>query len=346
MNERSDINHKILNEIRSDLNSYGLNYTDVSSFFRKTRRFQIKQKNAIKLIKKIMDEHGKKNLHMQISDLAKIELRIRKLSSKSRDHVIHAFLTFILGIYIKEKFLNLSRYKFQWKIAGLFHDVGYPIENGKYVMNPVINTLNDQKMELKINRPDLHFDINPVNFVELQNSNSLELIENQIRQWNLDIDVKEEYKQTFKSKKICHGVTSSLTVLYYLDCLYEYYNPNREYRYVPGNGSDWNQKYFDEDIVPACSAIFLHNLPERCFSTRKINRIDSPIAFLLKLSDSFQDWDRPCFFNKKPVYYAPESFDIEIDNRKLIFKIENTERREEIRNDIHNVLESTDIEII
>jgi hypothetical protein len=251
----------------------------------------------------------------------------------------------ILGIFLKEKFLlGLNIDYFQWKIAGLLHDLGYPIEISKDVTEPTSIVMNNHIKKLKLSREPISFQIIPKNLENLQVGNSLDLIQNQIDGWNLNINVKNEYEKTLSSEKLCHGVISSLLVLYFIDCLYEKYNPYREKKRIIKKGSDWNQEYFENDIVPACSSIFIHNLPESCFKKSKIERRKNPLGFLLKLADTLQDWERP---NEKNIKgYDPGKYNIFIENRELFFEVKIPERKKEIEQDISSYLIAPDIHII
>jgi hypothetical protein len=58
-------------------------------------------------------------------------------------------------------------------------------------------------------------------------------------------------------------------------------------------------------------------LPAKYFGEAKISLEKSPMAYLLKLSDCLQDWERPSKNNQKG--FSASLYDIEIKNNKLIF---------------------------
>ena len=62
------------------------------------------QEKSIEIIRKILDYHGKKEIVKFLAVLASIEPGIQELQPWQRDHVVHALNSFILGIYINEKF--------------------------------------------------------------------------------------------------------------------------------------------------------------------------------------------------------------------------------------------------
>ena len=58
--------------------------------------------------------------------------------------------------------------------------------------------------------------------------------------------------------------------------------------------------------------------PEDCFIDARIDPEKAPLAFLLKLSDSLQDWERPSKINSTGL--SANLFNIEIRNNKLIYR--------------------------
>lgn len=137
---------------------------------------------------------------------------------------------------------------------------------------------------------------------------------------------------------------SSLTILYIIDLMYQKYNPKRQYRDIYLDRVNWNQTYFESDVIPACSAIYIHNLPKRCFSIKKIDRSKASIAFLLKLSDCLQEWERPCKGNK--TGFPSCKFDIRIDNNILIFYADIPDNiKDKIKGEISSYLITPDVKI-
>jgi hypothetical protein len=343
------INETLLNIDNYTMFTYGCWENEFDIFLRTQSDFDSRQQQAISKIEELMTAHKKQDLLHHIAELARIEHGIKEVEPWVRDHVVHALLSFILGMYVNEYFLrteNNNITAFQWKIAGLFHDVGYPIQIAKDIMKPYSDTFNRIKRELKVDRPDIYFQIVPVGLEELSNDeNSLDLIQNCFNTWNISIDARKEYKEMIVSGKICHGIISALSVLYIIDLMYEKYNQKRKFEDVIIERTNWNQSFFIEDIVPACAAIFLHNLPSNKFEQNKIDREKAPLAFLLKLSDCLQEWERPSYNNQNG--FAADLFDIKIEENQLLFyaKIPD-QRKNEIRDEIYYTLIAPDIQII
>ena len=344
-----NINDSLLIKTRCDLYKYDCRESEIKPFLRNREDLLERQQKAIKIIEKIMTAHGKQELLKYVSELARVEHGIRELQPWVRDHVVHALLSFILGIYINEKFLGLISKiqvnEFQWKLAGLFHDVGYPAEIANNVLKPFTDKVNEIKEDFGVNRPDIISKIDPGKFENLQNNiNSFDLIQQNLKKWGLQINARKEYNQIIESGRIDHGMISSLAVLYVIDIMYEKYNPKREYRdkYVPGTNINCNQIYFEDDVVPACSAIYIHNLPKSCFLSSKIDRLKAPVAFLLKLSDCLQQWERPSKTNQ--IGFSSNNFDIEIRDGQILFYTNiSNEKKKEIKDEISSCLFAPDI---
>lgn len=296
-----------------------------------------------------MKTHDKEKLRESVVELARVEQRIRELEPWVRDHVVHALLSFILGIYLNQKFLGpvfeIHVDNFQWKLAGLFHDIGYPAQIAKDILVPFTGKINEIKREIEVPSKDIIFSVVPVGLENLTNDlNSFDLIQNRLKEWKLKIDAREEYKHMIKSGNICHGMISSLTLLHVIDLLYQKYNPEREYKNVPGTSHeiDWNQKSFDDDVISACAAIYIHNLPKECFADAKIDPSKAPVAFLLKLSDCLQEWERPSQDN--PNGFSATKFDVKIDNKQLILQADIPDIiKKKIKEDISSSLIAPDV---
>lgn len=347
-----NINDILFDEIKA---TFSLNYTlsdnsihNLEVFLKKPEPFFDRQNNAINIIKNVMSEHNKRDLFEYLAELARVEFDSRNLAPRHRDHVVHAVLSFILGIYLSEKVLKPSDIKiepFQWKLASLFHDIGYPVQvANNYLLKPYEENINKMRKSLGVKNEKLHFEIAMHGFENLtNNANSFDLIDNRLCDWGIKINSKEVCNRILKSGKIDHGIISSLTLLNVIDLMYQKYNPNREYINPDGNVK-FNQKYFDCDVVSACSAIYIHNLDSSYLPT-KIDRSRAPLAFLLRLSDCLQEWERPSLQN--PTGFPSEQFNIEIDNGDLIFHARISDnKKDEIKNEISSSLICQDVHIL
>jgi hypothetical protein len=352
-----NINMTILEEISSYLHYYDCHRNDMQCFLTYLGPFAGRQNKAIQIIEGIMTAHGKKKLLHYVAELARVEYGIRELEPCARDHVVHGLLSFILGIYLNEKFLKPmgaeSVNTLQWELAGLFHDVGYPAQVAKdAILEPFTAKINQIARDLGVRDSDVYFKIVPVGLESLTRGvNSLDLIQDRLDDWGLRISAREEYDSMIDSGETCHGIISSLAVLRVIDCLYRKYNRRREYidcyappSMDPGRIISFNQKYFERDIVSACTAIYIHNLPNKCFVNTKIDRSKAPVAFLLKLSDCLQEWERPSF--EDPTGLSATQFDIKIDDGELVIQADILDdRKKKIESNLSSTLIAPDIHI-
>jgi hypothetical protein len=349
----ANINTTLLENIRKHLRSYNCDERKLEHFLLSPQDFLDRQAEAIDVIRGAMTVHGKPELLPYVVELARVEYGIGELEPWVRDHVVHAVLSFVLGIYINERFLRLRAGihvdRFQWKVAGLLHDVGYPLQIAKDISKAFEAKMNEIRRELGAASPDVRFQIVPIGLDILSNGpNSFELIQSRLDEWELRVDAREEYSSRIESGQICHGMISALAILQVIDLMYQKANPERKHEdiYYPENSNiNWNQTYFEEDVVSACSAIYIHNLPTSCFSEARIDHRLAPVAFLLKLSDCLQQWERPSAEIKNGLLAT--QFGIEVGDDRLIFHANMPdEKREQILQELHSCLADPHVEIL
>jgi len=175
-----NINKTLFNGCVPFLNEYNCDEDLLYDFFFNTSSRLSKQDRAIKLIKKVMKPHGKEPLLDHLFELTKIEYGIQKSQSWVRDHFVHALYTFVLGVFINEKLIkNNSDCKvkhFSWKIASLFHDIGYPAEIANNMLQAFADKTNSIKKKSLKDRPVHNTYVNlkvfPTGFDDLSNNNN------------------------------------------------------------------------------------------------------------------------------------------------------------------------------
>lgn len=201
-----DINNTLLNETKNYLHKYAPLNNKIAHFLTHGKPLLKRQREAINIIDEIMTKHGKNKLLPPISELARIENGIRELEPHYRDHIVHALLSFILGIYLNEKFLCKPADIFQWKLAGLLHDFGYPIQIAKDILEPFTAKINEINRKPNVSVSDVYFKIVPDGLENLTNDiNSFDLIQKCLDEWGLHINAKEEYYLMIKSVDICQA---------------------------------------------------------------------------------------------------------------------------------------------
>lgn len=323
------ITEKILEEIESEFPQYFIfvSPTEWDLFKKplvlnkngspKKQHFMKRQEKSIKIIEKILKEHGKEEIVKFFGELAQIEPRIQSLQPRVRDHIVHAINTFLLGVYIHEKvelshIVHGKRYDFlfMWKLCGLTHDLGYPIEIAQNIENQFLNKVNDILGEINVPSPSIESELYPRGLDKLCDySDAKQLIQNQLYEWKLEIKIGDYFKWLRQKNKTDHGVIGALTQLKIIDASYYKENPKKMHTEISGKDYlNYNQDNFDLDIVSASSALFIHNidLEYKGFS-KKITFQEAPLAFLLYLCDTFQEWDR---YSEKREMYSGNDFDI------------------------------------
>lgn len=332
------------------LYEYGCDRPEIEEFLLGRVAFLERQRRAISIVDGVLAAHGKERLLRYLAELARVEHGIRELEPWVRDHVVHAVLSFLLGAFINERFLSNSHAvdRFQWKIAGLLHDVAYPVQIANDILGPFQDTINAITRDLGVAGDEVRFLVVPENLEKLTNGvSALSLIQDRLEDWNLSIDVNALYRQMIVLGEVCHGMISGLAVLLVIDRMYQKFNPAREYRdiYEVGSKINWHQACFEEDIVSACSAIFVHNLDASHFAGAKIDRESAPLAFLLKLSDSLQDWERPSLHD--PDGIPATRYEIEVGDGWMLFRADvPSDRKERIRHAVASCMIADDIQIV
>ncbi|GEM_PF-5382954 len=282
--------------------------------FLRARSFNSKKKLAITIIKKLFEPHrkGRAGDYIDILNLIEEILNYKNF----RDHVCHAVNTYILGLYLYQLFfkekITIKTDEITFKIAFLLHDVGYfyeaqankTIQSSQYKRHkkqtksfpPEEELLKDRKTSLRLT---LYFK-------------------------NMGLNYTAGALYDNNSNKHCHGILGGRLILKYIVELYEAKNPRKrigEKTKIENTSFDWRN--INKDILPACAAIYLHNLESRLFHTHKIVLNKSLISYLLRLCDTLQEWDR--FSNTKPIY-RQDDFNILISNDMIKYytKIGNT----------------------
>ena len=215
--------------------------------------------------------------------------------------------------------------------------MGYLIEIANNIARPYVDNLNMLKNRILPTAQDIKLTFRLNGIDNLQNEvDALNLIQQVFDDWQLEIDARMQYNDIIQENTVNHGIISSLSVLWLIDLMYQYKNPNREYEDIIENNINYNQRIFENEIVPACAAIFLHNLPNELFLNNRIDAHQAPLPFLLKLSDILQEWERPSQTN--PRGFHPEQFTIRINQNIEYYANIPPIKKEEIQYNLHSTL--------
>lgn len=260
------------------------------------------------LTRELVTAYGKATLGAFVDDLADLERGIFYRHPKHRDHVVHAVLTFVLGMYFNTG-LDLGVDPFQWLMASLFHDIGYVVEKGsEYRVQRWSEAVNKlRSAAVPWSRPE-DYGHDPGQLEHLPSGrNAVCLIQGCMRDWCVDVSVSDYVQSQLTRDHPDHGVIGALTMLYAVDSLYSR-NPT------------WHQTRFETDIVPACAAMMLHSMDwSRYGNNVRMSRTRAPLAYLLRLSDGLQEWERPSGGNRRG--HPAADFAIAMEGDRLVFSV-------------------------
>ena len=85
-----------------------------------------------------------------------------------------------------------------------------------------------------------------------------------------------------------------------------------------------SEQEFKSHVVPACSAIFLHNLHPSRLNKRFNGEDNSQVALLLKMVDCFQDWWRPQ--QDHPEGFSADNYQLVFDASEVLYRIKDDNR--------------------
>lgn len=275
---------------------------------------------AIELTRLVLEQHSKGFMSNFLENLAVVETTIVECGYGSgRDHVVHAFLTYMLGVYLNDK-MALGVDQFEWKLAALFHDIGYPVSKGYgRKLEETINVLicdkgiNSLPVSLRTDNGMLHENHN----LHLLTNNRpiYPLLMGRLFEWGFTTDA-----EILTTSINDHGIYSALIVAKTIDCLYAEHNPNL---HAVLENDFWSYRNFTGNIMNAVASIFLHNLKAPELGQRFVKE-HHPLAFLMKMSDELQDWER---LNQNNQYNSAENYDVQYDSAqdKLLVTVPKSE---------------------
>ena len=289
--------------------------------------FTAHKEASLRIMNEILSQHGKTYIMKFLFDLAKIEYKIQEVQPWVRDHIYHSINTFLLGVYLIKELDNYfsdysKNYRFIWKITGPTHDFGYPFEISSNIRRQYLLEMNNLIRECGVDSKELFNEIFPKGLDKLcGKKNSIALIQDRLNEWNLDVNIKDYFEWLKLSGKTDHGVISAMSQLKTIDVIYKKNNPRRLSRPYYVNGLDHDQRIFNTEILDASSAVFLHNISLEYPNFK--NKIDinvSPIAFILFLCDTIQEWDRYATHKKM---YSGEEFSLKCEQNSIVINVPN-----------------------
>lgn len=299
--------------------------------------------------------YGVEELRNYFDKYIKFETTLYGSSRYYRDHVVHVFRVWILGvsqllsndnvllkaIKIDEKCnVNPIEKLSIWTLVALTHDLGYPLEKSL----EVVERTKDMMKSFVVN-PAISMDLS---FNGVQNSMNdfvLRFMSSKMIEKNSEDGDDYRYvarlqpKYYFKFQKSLernkHGILSALVIYKILRYFLESdYSTNEDYYF---NSEDTRQFYIRREILRAISSHTCHDIYQ--LSAKNF-------SFLLILCDDAQEWGRKgiseLYINKSIVYdYDGLNIDLTDNVVKVSFgeKYKNIDKKEDVKSIISRFID-------
>lgn len=201
-------------------------------------------------------EQYRKEFRELLDALKQFESLLYATSKFYRDHMLHTFRVWGLGLYLYHNGLKevwneeaSPDFHFTWYVASVYHDVGYPITGLHKLEEELNNSFNPldvhdiadfgEKINSSLNTPELSDCLRTIMPHEIPNTSIL---------------------------KQRHGLISARLVLYTLQRRFSW--------------------WYKDEVCPALIAMADHD------SCRDINFQEAPFSALLVICDELQEWSR------------------------------------------------------
>ena len=237
-----------------------------------------------------------------------------------------------------------NEFAFRWKLAALFHDVGASLAlYGPDDRSELQRSLTLFQMAVGENwRLSDWQNVQIEDIIQLTRQKSIfdvlagiDRAQSQLLEQLFDKLRRDGFKLKRKESEIRfdHGVISAALVLKSLDEMYRHYdNLDGEKKVIHflGRRISFRREFFDSSIATAAHAIALHSIDlyEKDWEgTRVLEELglhdlkvydfeEHPLAALLKLCDTLQEWDKPKARGRKKLT-KPEAIDLRFDGDEL-----------------------------
>ena len=344
--EHVGVNRQIYNSLMENetlQETFGLNDTKTKrkiEEFLAVAGFEPRKDLAILISKNVLSQHGKSKAFSPIlSKVLAIETGIQTYEPTLRDHIAHSVYVFLLGLlFISERNWDFFD-PLSWKIASLLHDIGNPLELLSFSSERYLQLIREYKIEVSGYDVsyDYHVILEGLENLKFANDDAFTIIEDRLRMWGYCLDLRELY---VSSARLNHGILSALIVLNLIDGLYAKHNPEKRPK-KNIDGLDFGTVCYETQIVDAVAGISLHSVLD---SIDTIIFEDSPLAFLLVLCDTLQEWDR---FSPGQRVYDPFSINLEFCEERVLCRFSLSESKiHRIQHVINKKLRSESFEVL
>ncbi len=287
---------------------------------------------------RISDDRGS-----PLADLVDVMGAYEKNSSRftesHRDHYVHSVNVFLMGLYfyatnshISQAFSRYSRrgdfrtnderFLYVWGYTSLFHDIGYPIEIAVNQAKAFVRAVSG--IGNKGSKTGISAMVNPLQ----------DIVSLRMTAWKGDYGEEAQVSDLMADcfAHIMHKDAAEIRRIFADYPRYMYDNAFVDHAYygaviVLRAFSDVMQSAgvpsgrFRYDIVPAATAIFLHNFYShnlvKRFGYPPLSVDEFPLAYLLILCDELQEWNRKGYGRANKNRIAPDSTGIFSDGSML-----------------------------
>lgn len=245
-----------------------------------------------------------------------------------RDHVIHVFRTWLSGVelltrnegkylscitlhekgYITD--LNSAEKLSMWTLIALTHDLGYPLEKAKSIIDTTHSMLSTF-----ITNPDISMDFSFHGVQNYMNDFIVRLMSSKMKKVEEDkgepiyvarLQPKYYFKFQKSLEKNQHGILSILIIYKLLTYFLESdYNINEDYTF---DKEECRQFYIRREILRAIASHTCNDVYQLYMAS---------FSFLLRICDDTQEWGRKNIselYVKSNQEYSIEDIDLSIDN--------------------------------
>jgi len=303
--------------------------------------------------------HAKGTQTASFGDLLNVtEVLCAYAYKKNRKHLCHSVNTFLLGLLIYHNLPLLrgqidneiendaslfsggdvyGEFLFRWRLASLMHDLG----NGVSLFAKDADEIDRYLFHVMM-RAEAHWPKDGQDKLTVECLVGLARGKNALTELD-KVDGGLRFRKFFDQlkqnpyKSICydHGLVSALLILKVIDGMYSRYDAAESKRIeVDGHGVSFDRGFFDKSVMHAAHAVAIHNLdfyPAKYrpdWPNRLYDASGHPFAFLLKLADTLQEW------NKLPAkggtdYIKPEDIVLRFEDNTLV--IEKYPKLDELR---------------
>jgi len=243
-----------------------------------------------------------------------------------RDHYLHQFQVFLLGLAVIDENYELFESKYErpelcWLIAASFHDIAYPAEKYHYWVEncfDMVCKLTKQPVETELKSKFVDEEIlSSLGYLICEYCRVYEGIDELKLNW---LKEKNEHIQFFYkniTEERNHGVLSCISLL---KMIQKEENRKTIEKKFKGKKPTAFEYALNKIFLPGCLAISLHDKKIWENKFKEIEFDTDPLSFLLIFCDTVHEWGRPSKIEETEEIYKGLKFylkDFDCKNNKV-----------------------------